>query len=162
MLISGTISQVTPPDYQDNYNNHYQNITVQTANGPVQGRKASKQPYGTNDVGRQVEWECEQKTNNRGPYNKFTKPQDPQYAQQGNQPPAGNSQGENRAVGMVRHGVVCAYITAGAEPEVLRVNYWTNFIMTGVAPVPPSSGGGQNPAGLDVGFGSGDPDDIPF
>lgn len=82
MLIQGTIQSVAPPDYQDNYQNHYQNIVVDTASGPIQGRKASKQAYGPNDVGRQVEWECEAKSNSRGPYNKFTKPQDPQYQNQ--------------------------------------------------------------------------------
>lgn len=45
------------------------------------GRKASKTPYGVNDINKQVSWECEPKTNSRGPYNKFTMPQDPKYAQ---------------------------------------------------------------------------------
>lgn len=144
MLIQGTILKVDPPDYQDNYGNHYQNITVQTAAGPIIGRKASKTPYGVNDINRQVEWNCEQKTNNRGPYNKFTKPQDPQYAQQGQGQPQqavgqlnAAPQGQDRAVGMVRHGVVCAYISAGVDPDINNVNYWTEFIMTGKAPPPP-------------------------
>ena len=81
MLITGTILKVEPPDYTDNYGNQYQTITIQTQAGPMIGRKASKTPYGVQDINKQVSWECEQKTNNRGPYNKFTKPQDPQYAQ---------------------------------------------------------------------------------
>ena len=81
MLITGTILEVAPPNYQDNYGNHYQNITLQTQAGPVLGRKASKTPYGVHDINKTVSWECEEKTNSRGPYNKFTTPQDPKYAQ---------------------------------------------------------------------------------
>lgn len=88
MQITGTILQVTPPDYTDNYGNQYQNITIQTQAGPVIGRKGSKTPYGVHDVNKQVTWECEQKTNSRGTYNQFRMPQDPQYAQpQQGQPP---------------------------------------------------------------------------
>ncbi len=81
MLIEGTISAVTPPDYRDNYGNEYQNITVDTANGPVLGRKGSKTSYAVHDIGKQVKWECETATNARGTYNKFKMPQDPNYAQ---------------------------------------------------------------------------------
>lgn len=81
MLITGTIAKADPPDFRDQYGNQYQNITIQTITGPVLGRKASKTPYAVQDIGRQVEWECTQQTSSRGPYNKFTKPQDPQYAQ---------------------------------------------------------------------------------
>ena len=93
MQITGTILQVEPPDYTDNYGNQYQNITLQTQSGPVIGRKGSKTPYGVHDINRQVTWECEQKTNSRGTYNQFKTPQDPQYAQpqaaQGSQQAAG-------------------------------------------------------------------------
>jgi hypothetical protein len=35
------------------------------------------------------------------------------------------------AIGKVRHGVVCAYLQGGQEPNVSDVLYWTRFIMTG-------------------------------
>lgn len=92
MLVQGQIVAIMPPDYSDNYGNQYQNITVRTAQGDIQGRKASKQALTQNDINTQVEWNCEQAQSKRGAYNKFTKPQDPQYAsqnqQQGVQQPA--------------------------------------------------------------------------
>ena len=163
MLIEGTISQVTPPDFRDNYNNQYQNITVDTVNGPIVGRKGSKTPYAVQDIGKQVKWECEQASNSRGPYNKFKMPQDPNYPQQpyatqsvpqapqGSLPAAGqpnaSNQGQDRAEGMVRHGVVCAMITGNCVNYTYAIEL-TNFIMTGQ--IPPTA----NPAPPDS--------DIPF
>lgn len=148
MLITGTILQISPPDFTDNYGNHHQNITIQTQNGPVIGRKGSKTPYAVQDLNKQVSWECEQKTNSRGAYNKFTMPQDPKYAQTAPQQPQQAAQqavqqpnvpqGEDKAVGMVRHGVVCAYISASVDPDIQTCNYWTQYIMTGQAPLPPA------------------------
>ena len=71
--------------------------------------------------------------------------QGPRQAAGQPQQPARQPQGNDRAEGMVRHGVVCAYISAGVEPEVQTVNYWTQFIMTGQAPPPP----GQQPTPAD-------------
>ena len=155
MLISGTISQVTPPDFTDPHNNQYQNITIQTSNGPYEGRIASKHPYTNEDLKSSGQWDSEVEGPDGRKYNRLRKhrdqpypgQQDPQYAQQGNQQPAGNSQGENRAVGMVRHGVVCAGIQSiQIECKTIEdCNYWTNFIMTGQAPLPPNTGGPIEP-----------------
>jgi len=72
----------------------------------------------------------------------------PQYSgQQGSQsgqqapsrPPQGNKPDWDAiSKGKVRHGVVCAYLQAGQEPEINRVLYWVDFIMTGIIPPPPS------------------------
>ena len=43
---------------------------------------------------------------------------------------------ENR--GKIRHGIVCAYISAGVDPNIQTVDYWTAYIMTGTAPIPPA------------------------
>lgn len=73
-----------------------------------------------------------------------TQPIQPQAQPQGQQAPQQPAQRPNvpqkddRAEGMVRHGVVCAYISAGVEPEVPQVQYWTEFIMTGQTPLPPA------------------------
>lgn len=74
-------------------------------------------------------------------------PATPQSPQASNVP----QRAEDRAEGMVRHGVVCAYISAGNEPVIGTVDYWTKYIMTGKVPLPP----GQSPA-------MGQNDDIPF
>ena len=42
------------------------------------------------------------------------------------------------AAGKVRHGVVCAYLQGGKEPDLGRVLYWTDFIITGNVPLPPA------------------------
>ena len=39
------------------------------------------------------------------------------------------------AEGKVRHGLVCAYIQSGSEPDIDRVKYWVAYIMTGTAPL---------------------------
>jgi hypothetical protein len=44
---------------------------------------------------------------------------------------------EKIAEGKVRHGVVCAYLQGGREPEISDVLYWTKFIMTGEPDVRP-------------------------
>jgi hypothetical protein len=150
-LIQGQLSEVTPPDFKDNYGNSYQNITVNTQSGPIQGRKASKQPYGIHDVGREVKWECEAASNSRGPYNKFKTPPDPRYQQQAPQAATGQGsppQNPRRSnapqcedvPGKVRHGVVCAYLSAGVEPTIEQAEYWKEYIMTGQAPLPPGQG----------------------
>ena len=63
--------------------------------------------------------------------------------QSSNVPQPRDYDAENR--GKIRHGLVCAYISAGVDPDIQTVNYWMEYIMTGNAPVPP----GQNPAALE-------------
>lgn len=163
MLITGPIAKVEPPDFRDQYGNSYQNITIQTVSGPVLGRKASKTPYAVQDIGRQVSWDCNQQTSSRGPYNKFTKPQDPQYVQPGaqqgqqapqqggyrpNAPQARDYNAENR--GKVRNTLVGAAIQAGQivlneNNQISDLNYWVEYIMTGNAPLPPAAQGDYPP-----------------
>ncbi len=82
-LIQGEIIAIMPPNFTDSWGNQYQDVTVRTVQGDVQGQKASKAALTENDIGAQVEWNIEVKQNNRNQnYNKFTKPQDPQYASQ--------------------------------------------------------------------------------
>ena len=149
MLISGTISQVTPPDYTDQHNNQYQNITIATSNGQYFGRIASKNPYTDADLNTSGQWDSTIEGPEGKKYNRLRKHRDQPYqGQQGNQggqQAAGAPQGDNKAVGMVRHGVVCSYIANGVEPNPERVRYWTEFIMTGVVPPPPNTGGPIEP-----------------
>jgi hypothetical protein len=48
-------------------------------------------------------------------------------------PQANSPDWDEIARGKVRHGVVCAYLQGGQEPNVSDVLYWTKFIMTGIA-----------------------------
>lgn len=79
MIISGTIQQVSPPDYTDKYSNQYQNITVNTPQGMVTGRIAAKNPYALQDIGKQGQWDIEQASNLQGQYNKLKKHYDQPY-----------------------------------------------------------------------------------
>ncbi len=60
-------------------------------------------------------------------------PQSPKAAP--NVPMPRDYDAENR--GKIRHGLVCAYISAGVDPDINNVNYWMEYIMTGKAPPPP-------------------------
>lgn len=51
------------------------------------------------------------------------------------QPQPRDYDAENK--GKIRHGLVCAYISAGVDPNIETVNYWMDYIMTGQAPIPP-------------------------
>ncbi len=62
-------------------------------------------------------------------------PAAPQTPKASNVPQPRDYDAENR--GKIRHGLVCAYISAGTDPDINNVNYWTEFIMTGQAPPPP-------------------------
>lgn len=67
-----------------------------------------------------------------------------QQGQQGSQQAAQGPKGEDKAVGMVRHGVVCAAIQAGQivlreNNRIPDINYWVEYIMTGKAPLPPKT-----------------------
>jgi hypothetical protein len=83
MHITGTIAQVGNVDSQDNNGNQYQWLTINTAQGPVSGRKGSKTAFTPNDVGKQVEFEVIQKSGQKGPYNYFKKPPQQGGGQQG-------------------------------------------------------------------------------
>lgn len=61
--------------------------------------------------------------------------QAPQRPQAQNQAQPRDYDAENR--GKIRHGLVCAYISAGIDPDINNVNYWTDYIMNGQAPLPP-------------------------
>lgn len=146
-LIQGEIIAIMPPNFSDNWGNQYQDVTVRTAQGDISGQKASKQALTENDIGAQVEWNCEVKQDRRGQnYNKFTKPQDPQYASQGratrpqqarqgtNAPQARDYDAENR--GKVRTQFIKAAIIAGTlkckcYDDILTL---TDFAMTGIDP----------------------------
>lgn len=151
MIIEGTLQKIDAPHFSDNYNNKWQRLVVATAAGSIEGLKASKTPYDiVHDVNKVVKFELEQKQGKKGPYNKFTLPQDPRYAvpqpQQGPSQAAGRPnapQGEDKAVGMVRHGVVCAAIQSMQIDckTISDCNYWTEYIMTGKAPLPPQNQG---------------------
>ena len=65
----------------------------------------------------------------------------PPQAAQGSQQAAGTPNARNKADGQpdwdaiaegkVRHGIVCAYIQGGRDPEIESVKYWTYFVMYG-------------------------------
>ena len=155
MLIQGPIIAITPPDYTNQFGVQYQNITIQTVQGPVEGRIGTKKPYTEQDINQQGQWDCEISSNNQGAYNKFKKhfnkpyqgqvaPQNPQQAP--SQPAQGTNyqqpatQGKKEpdwdaiAEGKVRHGILCAMLQGGISvdyPEVLR---HTVFVMTGIDP----------------------------
>lgn len=148
MLVQGQVTDIKPPHNTDKWGNQYQWVTVNTQAGPIIGVKASKNELTQNFIGQNVEWDCIQEQGNEGTYNKFKRPpqqnqsygsQQPQQGtQQAAQQPNASPQGQDKAVGMVRHGVVCAYISAGVEPDIPTVQYWTDFIMTGQTPPPPN------------------------
>jgi hypothetical protein len=153
MVIQGTVIDVKPPHFTDDYGNAHQWVTVTTAAGPVVGVKASKKELSANFVNQQVQWDMVTMKDGQGqPYNKFKRPpqnfqQQAQQVQtainQGRQAPQQAAQRPNApdwdaiAEGKVRHGIVCAYLAAGAEPEIAMCEYWKAYIMTGKAPPPP-------------------------
>ncbi len=146
-LIQGQIVAIMPPNFTDQWGNQYQDVTVRTAQGDIVGQKASKTALTENDVGAQVEWNIEVKQNQRNQnYNKFTKPQDPQYGSQNRATrPQRAAQGtnvsrsrdydaENR--GKVRTQFIKAAIIAGTlnckcYDDILTL---TEFAMTGIDP----------------------------
>lgn len=138
MVISGTITGVEAPNFTDHHGNQYQNITIETAGGPVTGRIGCKKPYTNQDINKQGQWELEQATSSQGPYNKLKKHYDTPYQGQPQSPQQSN---DANAEGKVRYGLVCAYIQAGKEPPIGEIQYWTEFIVTGKAPIPPAGDG---------------------
>ena len=171
-LVQGEIVAIMPPNFTDNWGNQYQDVTVRTAQGDISGQKASKQVLTENDIGAQVSWNCEPKQNSRGQnYNKFTKPQDSQYAPQGgvtrtqqarggtNAPKARDYDAENR--GKIRTQFVKAAIIAGTLKcqcfgDVLTL---TEFAMTGIDPAKSQSNTNPNYVGANPPPPEGD---IPF
>lgn len=150
MLIQGPIIALTPPDYTNQFGVQYQNITIQTVQGPVEGRIGTKKPYTAQDINQQGQWDCEAASNNQGTYNKLKKHYDKPY--QGQQPSSQPAQATNYqppapqgkkepnwdaiARGKVRNSVVCAFIGApiDAMPSINDMEYWVNYIMTGIDP----------------------------
>lgn len=118
MLIQGTIQAVSPPDFQDKHNNHYQNITIQTVQGPVTGRIGTKNPYTNQNIGQQGQWDCEQAQGGQGPYNKLKKHYDRPY--QGQQAPQQAAQAtnapQNREMHIMRLAVLKAVLSATDIP----------------------------------------------
>ena len=160
MIIQGQVTQVLPPHYTDDFGNLHQWVTVQTDNGPIVGVKASKKELSPNFVNQQVGWDMVNMKDGQGQlYNKFKRPPQQNLQAQTQQVQTAINQGtqayqqpaqkpnvpqkDERAEGMVRHGVVCAYIGAGVDPDIQTVKYWTEFIMTGQAPPPPDQTEGQ-------------------
>jgi len=151
MLIQGMVTDVKPPHSTDKWNNQYQYVTVNTQAGPIIGIKASKQQLTQNFIGQNVEWDCITETNQGQTYNKFKRPPQQQtgtpQGQQAPQQPAQRAQGgqpdwDAIAEGKIRHGVVCAAIQS-LQIEckgIQEANYWTEYIMTGIAPLPPGQG----------------------
>lgn len=146
-MLIGTIQNVTPPDHQDQYGNHYQNITIIDGAGmPHQGRIASKTPYTQQDVGKQGQWDVEQKQSSQGPYQKFKRHYDKPYGvQQGSyQGPQGPQHAAERPKGedMVRiRSMADSYVKDMLiADKVQKVEYWSEvvnhvaFITTGTLP----------------------------
>ena len=95
MIIQGTLVQIKPQHFQDTHGNFYQWVTVQTHQGPVEGMKGSKVELTQQNLGQAIEWEMEQKQGQKGPWNKFKKPQEQQqggYQQPQQQPQQGYQQ----------------------------------------------------------------------
>ncbi|GAI30155.1 unnamed protein product, partial [marine sediment metagenome] len=130
----------------------YQNITVQTVQGPVEGRIGTKKPYTDQDLNQQGQWDCETASSSKGTYNKFKKHYDkpyqgqstsqntqpsPQQAAQGTNSPPRDYDAENR--GKVRTQFIKAAIISGdlrcrSFADVLTL---TEFAMTGIDPNQP-------------------------
>ena len=144
-------------------------MTIQCEDGQVVGEISSKSSPYPMSAGEQI---SVQLTNSAHgvKFKKFN----PQYApqqgqqqapqgqqqapQQARQPSnASNSGGGKDARGMVRHGVVCAYIQSGSEPTIDQVEPWVEYIMTGKQQqIPMEQFVDENPEQADGG------DDIPF
>lgn len=61
----------------------------------------------------------------------------PQSPNGGQPPPDYDKRQKEEAEGKVRHGIVCAYLSAGQEPTIERCEYWKEYVMTGKVPLPP-------------------------
>ena len=141
MQITGTITSAQPPDSMDNWQNQWQNVVITKSDGTrISGRIGSKKGY---SGGEQITVQVNQGTYDDGSPKITFKRINPQQAQQGQRPP----QQADNAEGKVRHGLVCAYIQSGQEPNIQTINYWTEFIVTGNTPPPP----GQTPESLNCG-----------
>lgn len=146
-LIQGEIITIMPTNFRDDWGNHYQDVTVRTAQGDISGQKASKNELTQNDIGTQVNWECEVKQDRRSQdYNKFTKPQDPQYGSQGssqrpqsnaqrpNAPQVRNYEAENRGkvrTQFIKAAIISKQMTCQSHQDVLML---TEFAMSGKEP----------------------------
>jgi hypothetical protein len=152
MIISGNISQVTPPDFTDRYGNQYQNITIETVNGPITGRIGSKKPYTQQNIGHNGQWDCEQAQNQQGPYNKLKRHYDTPYqGQQGPSQAAGQPNApQDREIYIIRQAVLKAVLSGCEIPldmvaDYLKTGYQFVFsgrwdLRTGARPSPAMSG----------------------
>jgi hypothetical protein len=138
MLIQGNIIAIMPSDYTDTWGNKYQNITVQTAQGEIEGRKGSKTEYTQNDIGKQIKWVCEKARNKRGEYNKFSMLPDPRYASQDtpqSSPQAAQATNASQSAPQdveIRKCVTCAFLAIGTRPLIENIEYWMKYIETGI------------------------------
>jgi hypothetical protein len=156
MIVQGQITAVAPPDYSNKYGVQYQNITINTPTaGAITGRIGTKTPFSQQDIGQQIQLECEQAQKNDGsPYNKF-KRYNPDY-QQGQQTQAQPQQkrdynAENRGkcrTQFIKAAIIAGKINCTSYNDVIEL---TEFAMTGI--IPPNS---RQPAV------STEEDDIPF
>ena len=62
--------------------------------------------------------------------------QTPTHAARAVKPQPRDYDAENR--GKCRYGIVCAYISAGVDPDIPTVDYWVDYAMTGQTPLPPA------------------------
>ena len=88
-----------------------------------------------NDAGQPENWQLPAVL--QPPHNQQQAPQQvaeptnvPQDTPQANKPPDWDAIAE----GKVRHGVVCAYISARFKPEIKEVERWVRYIITGIDP----------------------------
>ncbi|KKN22340.1 hypothetical protein LCGC14_0916060 [marine sediment metagenome] len=64
-------------------------------------------------------------------------PTSPQQTNARNKP-NGQPDWDAIAEGKVRHGVVCACLQSGKEPDIGACDYWVRYIIDGKAPLPPA------------------------
>lgn len=173
MLISGTIQSVTPPDYRNNFGVQYQNITIDTVNGPVIGRIGKKQPYTQQNIGHQDQWDMEQAQGPQGPYNKLKKHYDQPYqggsqgAPQGTPQATGQAQApDNRGIYIIRQAILKAVLPAAEIPLDMVNDYLLasmQFVFTGKWDL--QTAAKSNPAMSGEDYGppqTGQEDNIPF
>lgn len=137
-MLTGTIQNVEPPDSSDNYGNQYQFITITDANQqPNRGRIGAKIPYTSQDIGKQISVNVEQKQSQKGPYLYFKKPQDNQYqGQQGPQQARRATNGEDMIKKVRSMALAYAKDLVVAEKliysnlEATAIEF-TSFIMSG-------------------------------
>lgn len=143
--INGTITEVgQPSEPSGQFQVRYQDITITDELGKQwYGRIGSKQGYQANTP---IVVTVEEKDGQDGKYNYFRK-FNPQYGSQAPSQPAGGQKSPNKppdwdaiAEGKVRTVLTGAAIQSGQieAKTVQDIEYWTNYCMTGRAPLPPN------------------------